>query len=104
MEYDKYVKGKDVFIADALSRSQTTNQKPKQDRTRDWNDQTSWRRSKLITSHLAETAEATEQDTYLQFVIHRTDRFAGHYTNEMFVLKFYRVGVLNMNFHLAMES
>ena len=40
----------------------------------------------------------------LQFVIHRTDRFAGLYTNEMFVLKFYRVGVLNMNFHLVMES
>ena len=26
MEYDKYVKGKDLLIADALSRSQTTNQ------------------------------------------------------------------------------
>ena len=26
MEYDKYVKGKDLFIVDALSRSQTTNQ------------------------------------------------------------------------------
>ena len=27
MGYDKYVKGKDLLIADALSRSQTTNQK-----------------------------------------------------------------------------
>ena len=26
MGYDKYVKGKDLLIADALSRSQTTNQ------------------------------------------------------------------------------
>ena len=49
-------------------------------------------------------SEATEQDTDLQFVIHHTDRFAGHYTNAMFVLKFHRVGVLNMNCHLAMES
>ena len=80
MGYDKYVKGKDLLIADALSRSQT------------------------YKKHLAEISEATEQDTDLQFVIHRTDRFAGHYTNEMFVLKFYRVGVLNMACHIAMES
>ena len=38
--------------------------------TRDSNDQTGSRRSKLITSHLAEISEATEQDTDLQFIIH----------------------------------
>ena len=47
MGYDKYVKGKDLLIADALSRSQT------------------------YKKHLAEISEATEQDTDLQFVIHR---------------------------------
>ena len=102
--YDKYVKGQDLLIADALSRSQTTNQNRSKIEQEIERDQTSSRRSKLKTSYLAEISEATEQDTDLQFVIHRTDRFAGHYTNEMFVLKFYRVGVLNMNCHLAIES
>ena len=105
MGYDKYVKGKDLLIADALSRSQATNHwGTKQDETRDWNDQTGSRRSKLITSYLAEISEATEQDTDLQFVIYHADRFAGHYTNEIFLLKFYPVGALNMNCNLAMES
>ena len=64
MGYDKYVKGKDLLIADALSRSQATNHwGTKQDETRDWNDQTGSRRSKLITGYLAEISEATEQDT-----------------------------------------
>ena len=31
-------------------------------------------------------------------------RFAGHYVNETFLLKFYPIGALNMNYHLAMES
>ena len=70
MGYDKYVKDKDLLrCPEQISTDQP---EPKQDGTRDWNDQTSSRRSKLITSHLAEISEATEQDTDLQFVIHHT--------------------------------
>ena len=64
MRYDvefKYVKGKDLFIADALSRSQPTNQ----------------HRSKIeqeieeqsLTSNFDEIAEATAKDAVLQSVI-----------------------------------
>ena len=54
---------------------------------------------------IAEISEATEQDTVCTVCNPPyTDRFAGHYTNEMFPLKFYPVGTLNMNCHLGMES
>ena len=71
MGYDvqfKYVKGKDLFIADALSRSQPTNQhrsKIEQDieTTRLVNEEQS------LTSNFAEIAEATPKDAVLQSVI-----------------------------------
>ena len=71
MGYDvqfKYVKGKDLFIADALSRSQPTNQHRSKieqeiETTRLVNEEQS------LTSNFAEIAEATAKDAVLQSVI-----------------------------------
>ena len=71
MGYDvefKYVKGKDLFIADALSRSQPTNQHRSKieqeiETTRVVHEEQS------LTSNFAEIAEATAKDAVLQSVI-----------------------------------
>ena len=73
MGYDvefKYVKGKDLFIAAALSRSPTTNQHRSKieqeiETTRLVHEEQS------LTSNFAEIAEATEKDAVLQSVIDR---------------------------------
>ena len=72
MGYDlefKYVKGKDLLIADALSRSQTTNL------TRSKSEQEIETTGLVIedqsvTSHLRDIAEETAKDSVLQSVIH----------------------------------
>ena len=71
MGYDvefKYVKGKDLFIADALSRSQPTNQhiskiEQEIETTRLVHEEQS------LTSNFADIAEATAKDVVLQSVI-----------------------------------
>ena len=65
----KFVKGKDLLIADDLSKSQTTSQKRSKfeheiETTRVVHEDQS------VTSSLAETAEATAHDTELQSVVH----------------------------------
>jgi hypothetical protein len=72
MGYDiefKYVKGKDLFIADALSRSQTKNKqrsKIEQDieNIKQLND------DQTVKDHLAEIADETAKEKVLQTVIH----------------------------------
>jgi len=63
MGYDlnfKYIKSKDLLIADALSRSPVTTLL-----IRDWNHRLGYSRSKL-TGHLKEIAEETTNDNFLQ--------------------------------------
>ena len=65
----KFVKGKDLLIADDLSKSRTTSQKRSKfeheiETTRVVHEDQS------VTSSLAETAEATAHDTELQSVVH----------------------------------
>lgn len=72
MGYDlefKYVKGKDPLIADALSRSQTTNL----NRSKSEQQIETFRlviEDQSVTSHQSEIAEETAKDSVLQPVIH----------------------------------
>ena len=72
MGYDldfKYIKGKDLLIADALSRSHTTNHTHSQSE-----EETETIglviQDQSVTSHLKEIAEETAKDNVLQSVIH----------------------------------
>jgi len=71
MGYDldfKYIKGKDLLIADALGRSHTTNH------TRQSEEEIETTglviQDQSVTSHLKEIAEETAKDNVLQLVIH----------------------------------
>ena len=72
MGYDlefKYVKGKDLFIADVLSRSQTTNlNRSKSEQEIETTGLVIEDQS--VTSYLSEIAEETAKDSVLQSVIH----------------------------------
>ena len=98
----KYVKGKDLFIADALSRSQPTNQN----------------RSKIEQEiettrlvHEEQSLQATSlklqrplQRTLSYSLSSTTYQWAGNQANETFLLKSYRIGTLRMNCPVTMES
>ena len=94
MGYDvefKYVKGKDLFIADALSRSQTTNlhrSKIEQD---------------IETARLVHEEQVTTKNAVLQSVIDQIS-MGWKSSNETFLLKSYHIGTLRMNCPLTLES
>ena len=73
MGYDpdfKYIKGKDLLIADALSRSHTTNHSRNQSEEEIEQAIGLVIQDQRLTSHLKEIAEETAKDNVLQSVIH----------------------------------
>ena len=103
MGYDvefKYVKGKDLFIADALSRSQPTNQHRSKieqeiETTRLVHEEQS------VTSNFVEIQKPLQRT--LSYSLSSTE-WAGNQANETFLLKSYCIGTLRMNCPLTMES
>ena len=100
-----YVKGKDILIADALSRSQTTDQnQSKIDQEIEMTRLVHEDKIKTYNKPLSGNFRSKCAGYVLTYSLQSINRFAGHYANETFLLKFYRIGALNMNCHLAMES
>ena len=104
MGYDldfKYIKGKDLLIADALSRSHTTNH------TRSQSEEEIETiglviQDQSVTCHLNEIAEETAKDKVLQSVIHHISE--NWSVKDVFPWMFFHFGVAKINYHSMMTS
>ena len=98
MGYDllfKYIKGKDLLIADALSRSHTTNHARSQSEE-EIETIGLVIQDQRVTSHLKEIAEETAKDNVLQSVI--------HLISENWSISKRRLPTEKINYHSMMAS
>ena len=105
MGYDldfKYIKGKDLLIAYALSTSYTTNHTHSQNK-----DEIETIglviQDRSVISHLKENAEETAKENVLQSVIHHISE-TGPSVKDVFQWTFIQSGVAKINYHSMMTS